>query len=83
VHVSFITNGPSGMVFEHLQDYFDPKDSTNGFIQLHQLCSHVAINCIPGFVVQILGVNKLLVLTKSFGGIPFYCSGRNIISASE
>jgi hypothetical protein len=27
--------GPFGMVFEHLQDAFDPKDSTNNFIQLH------------------------------------------------
>jgi hypothetical protein len=46
-----LTNGPSGMVFKHLQDYFDLEDSMNGFIQLHQLCSHVAINCVPGFVV--------------------------------
>jgi hypothetical protein len=27
--------GHFGMVFEHFQDAFDPKDSTNGFIQLH------------------------------------------------
>jgi hypothetical protein len=29
--------GPYGMVFEHLQDVFDPKDFVNGFLQLHQL----------------------------------------------
>jgi hypothetical protein len=26
------TSGPYGMVFEHLQNYFHPKDSTNGFL---------------------------------------------------
>jgi hypothetical protein len=26
-----------GMVFEHLQDAFDPKGFVSGFIQLHQL----------------------------------------------
>jgi hypothetical protein len=27
--------GPFGMIFEHFQNAFDPKDSTNNFIQLH------------------------------------------------
>lgn len=27
--------GPSGMVFEHLQDVFDFEDFANSFIQLH------------------------------------------------
>jgi hypothetical protein len=30
-----LVGGPSSMVFEYLQDYFDPKDLANGFIQLH------------------------------------------------
>jgi hypothetical protein len=34
--------GPFGMVFEHVRDLSDLEDSMNGFIQLHQLCSHVA-----------------------------------------
>jgi hypothetical protein len=35
-------SGVFGMVFEHLQDSFDLEDLVSGFIQLHQLCSHVA-----------------------------------------
>jgi hypothetical protein len=34
-HIS--TRGFYGMVFEHLQDVFDPKDFVNGFLQFHQL----------------------------------------------
>ncbi len=34
MHLSPIsTRGPSSMVFEHLWDVFDLKDSTNNFIQ--------------------------------------------------
>jgi hypothetical protein len=32
-----LIDGPSSMVFEHLQDLFDIKDSTNGFPQLFQV----------------------------------------------
>jgi hypothetical protein len=42
-----LTNGHFGMVFKHFQDFFDLEDSTNGFIQLQQLCSHVAVDFIP------------------------------------
>ncbi len=35
--------GPFGMVFDNLEDVFDPKGFTNDFIQLHQLSSHVAM----------------------------------------
>jgi hypothetical protein len=41
------TSGLFGMVFEHLQDYFHPENSMNGFPQLFQLCSHVAQGHIP------------------------------------
>jgi hypothetical protein len=44
-HLSYI--GPFGMVFEHLWNFFNLKNSINGFIQLHQLCSYVAIDYIP------------------------------------
>jgi hypothetical protein len=64
-----LVGGPSGMVFEHLQDYFEPEDLTHGFIQFHQLCSHVAMGRIPRFVVQVLGVSRLLSLVKPFSGI--------------
>jgi len=43
--------GPFGMVLEHLQKYFDPKDSTSGFISLHQLCFHVVAGYIFGSMV--------------------------------
>jgi hypothetical protein len=46
-----LASGHFGMVFEHLQDSFDPKDSTSGFIQLHQLHSHVATRHILGSTV--------------------------------
>ncbi len=72
------TYGPSSTVFKHLQDYFHLKDSTNGFIQLHQLCSHVAINYISRFVVPILGANRLLALAKFFGGIHLIAVGKTL-----
>jgi hypothetical protein len=42
--------GPFSMVFEHFRDSFDPKDLASGFIQFHQLCSHVDVGQIPMFV---------------------------------
>jgi hypothetical protein len=64
-----LVSGPSGMVFNHLQDYFDLKDLAHGFIQLQQLCSHVATCRIRGFVAQVLGVSRLLALVKPSSGI--------------
>jgi hypothetical protein len=48
----------SGMVFEHFQDSFNLKDSTNGFIKFHQLISHMATkvashNSWPTFLVPL------------------------------
>jgi hypothetical protein len=40
-------SGPSRMVFEHLQDCFHLEDSTSGFFQLFQLCSHITKDHIP------------------------------------
>jgi len=37
-----LASGPFGMVFEHIWDYFQPKNSTSGFLQLFQLCFHIA-----------------------------------------
>ncbi len=52
------------MVFEHLWDAFDLEDSTNGFIQLHQLNSYVAMGHFPRPNTCILNVIKLLTLAK-------------------
>ncbi len=41
----------------------------DGFIQLPKLGSHVAVSYIPRLVARVLGENKLLALTKAFGGI--------------
>jgi len=47
-HIShLLVGGLLNMVFEHFQDSFDLEDSTNNFIQLYQLSSHVAISYIP------------------------------------
>jgi fucose permease len=46
-----LIGGPFDMVFEHLQNSFNLKDLGSGFIQLHQLCSHVVVGCIFGFMV--------------------------------
>ncbi len=37
-----LASGLFGMVFEHLWDCFQPENSTSGFPQLFQLCSHIA-----------------------------------------
>ncbi len=68
-------SGPFGILFEHLQNTFDPKDSMTSFIQFHQLCSHAAVNHIFGFVVRILRVNQLLTLAKPSNGIHIIVVG--------
>jgi hypothetical protein len=57
------------MVFEHLRNSFNLQDSTNGFIELQQLCSHVVISRFPRFMAQVLGANKFLELVKPLSGI--------------
>jgi hypothetical protein len=41
----------------------------NGFIQLHQLCSHVLVDYILESMAWIFGAIQLLTLAKPFGGI--------------
>jgi len=77
-HLSF--GGSSNIVFEHFRNSFDLEDSTNGFIQLHQLCSHVAMNCILGSMVQVIGVNWFLAVAKPFKGIRSIAVGKCFIS---
>jgi hypothetical protein len=58
LHMShLLVGGPFGMVFKHLKDFFDFEDSTNGFIQLHWLCSHAAIGFILRSMVRIFGAS--------------------------
>ncbi len=63
------TTSLCSMVLEHFLDFFNPKDSANGFFWLHPLCSCVAVSHIYGYVVRAFGANWLLALTKPFGGI--------------
>jgi len=58
-----------GMVFKHFQDVFDLKDSTNDFIQFHQLSSHVTYGHIPQSITYIFGIIRLLALAKPSCGI--------------
>ncbi len=70
IHLTcFLIGGPLGMVFEHLRDLFDPKDSTNDFSQLFMVCSNVTMNYIFGNIAMALGASRLLTLTKLFSGI--------------
>jgi hypothetical protein len=62
-------NGLSGMVFEHLQDCFHPKDSVISFSQLFQFCSHITQGHIPYRIAHILGAPHLLAMTKFLGGV--------------
>jgi len=57
------------MVFEHFLDSFNLEDLANGFIQLHQLNSHVVIGCITQSMACIIGVVKILTLAKPSSGI--------------
>jgi len=57
------------MVFEHLQDYFHPKDLMNGFPQLFQFCFHIAWGHIPPQIARVLRVVRLLAITKPSSGV--------------
>jgi hypothetical protein len=47
-HMSHLsTSGFFGMVFEHFRDCFHFEDSMSGFLQLCQLCFHIAQGHIP------------------------------------
>jgi len=63
------------MVSKHLQDLFDPEDSTNTFPQLFQVYSHVAMNHIRMPIVRVLGATNFLALAKPFWGIQLIVVG--------
>jgi hypothetical protein len=75
-HLSRI--GPFGMVFEHFWDYFHREDSTSGFFQLFQLCSHIAQGHIPPQITRVLGVAHLLAMTKLSSGFCLIIVGETL-----
>jgi hypothetical protein len=67
LHLS--TSGFFGIVFEHFQDYFHPKNLANGFPQLFQLCFYIAQGHIPPQIAHVLKVAHLLAMTKPLSGV--------------
>jgi hypothetical protein len=63
------TSGFYGMVFEHLQNCFHPKDSTNGFPQFFQLCYHIVKGHNPPRIAHVLGATYFLTMTKPSRGV--------------
>jgi hypothetical protein len=69
------------MVFEHLWDYFHLEDLMNGLPQLFQLCFHIAQGHIPPQIARILGVARLLAMTKPLGGVRPIVMGEKYIDS--
>ncbi len=64
-----LASGIFGMVFEHLQDCFHPKDSINGSPQLFQLCSYITKSHVPPQIAHVFCTTHLLTMTKPSGRI--------------
>ncbi len=62
-------NDPSGMAFEHLQDFFHPEDLMDGFPHLFQLYFHITQGHIPYQIIHVLGATHFLTITKPSSGI--------------
>jgi hypothetical protein len=62
-------NGLCGMVFEHLWNYFYPKNFMSGFPQLFQLCFHITQGHISYQIIHVFGATHLLTMTKFSSGI--------------
>jgi len=63
------TSGRSNMVFEHLQDLFDPKDLINNFSYLFMIWFYVVVRCILVSIVKALDATNMLALAKPSHGI--------------
>jgi hypothetical protein len=61
-------SGPSRMIFEHLRKKFHPKDSVSGFLQVFQLCFHIAHGHIPPQIARLWRARPL-AMTKPLGGV--------------
>jgi uncharacterized protein (DUF486 family) len=64
-----LVGGPSNMVFKHLWDVFDLKDSTNDFSLIIFSLFLCCYRAYPWKYSKALGAVRLLVLAKPFGGI--------------
>jgi hypothetical protein len=63
-----LASGHYGMVFEHLQDFFNLEDLASGFLQLFQLCFHIVKGHIPLQIAHDFGAACLLT-TKPLSGV--------------
>jgi hypothetical protein len=61
----------SGMVYEHFLGCFILEDSSSRFSELSQVVTIVARGNIPKLVALVLGVDKLLAMTKGISGLHF------------
>jgi len=57
------------MVFEHLRNWIHPEDSMSGFLKLFQLCFHIVKSHISLQIACVLGVTRLLFMTKPLGEV--------------
>ncbi len=65
VHSSCLfLNGPLGMVYELLQDYFGPNDFANAFDLFRKVCGHIVLGHIPPLILHLLYAFRLLTLEK-------------------
>ncbi len=78
-----LANGLFKMGFEHLWNYFHLENSTSGFFQLFQLCSHFTQGHIPPRIARVFGVACLLTMIKLLSGIRPIIVGENIISTHK
>ncbi len=69
-------NGLFGMVHEHLSGCFILEESSLGFSELFQTAVIVAHGDIPRLVALVLGVSRLLVMTKDTNGLRLIIVGK-------
>jgi len=74
-------NGPSGMVFEHIWDYFHLEDSMNEFLQLFWLSFHIAHGHIPPRIGCVLGATCFLAMIKSSNVVCSIIVGKHCIDS--
>jgi hypothetical protein len=71
-------SGPFGMVSKHLRDCFHLEDLVGGFLQLFQLCFHIAQGHISPQIAHVLGAACLLAMTKPSGGVHPIAMGETL-----
>ncbi len=73
--------GPYGIVFEHLQDAFNPQRFCQ-WLHLVSSIGHVAMGCFIGSIACVFSVVKLLVLSKLLSGIKSIAMGEVLYGQS-